>query len=284
MDNRSSDDSVMLPDRRAEPTFTELLGDQNGLIQALASIQLKGKQKQHLEQLFASADGEGTRRDAGNRIQCHTRHSCSLVGGSLTRYFGGVGPTDNMMWIGHIERDAYDEERWVMRPQIRSSLVHLGWFGPGPSIPSATAPANNSAALQSTQDKADPTYEQALLAAVQKSFHDYPAMRAARLADAPRVPEKYQLTTTAFRRNADVIAEVLTRAVGNCETCLAPAPFQRASNGMPYLEVHHMVPLAAGGCDTVENAVAICPNCHRKAHYGSPVPAGASGASGGSLQ
>jgi len=34
------------------------------------------------------------------------------------------------------------------------------------------------------------------------------------------------------------------------------------------LEVHHKVPLAEGGDDTVENAIALCPNCHRHAHYG----------------
>ena len=281
MDNRTSDDSVMLPDGWADPTFTKLLGDQDGLIQALASIQLKGKQKAHLEQLFASADGEEVRRDKGNRVQSDTRHSCSSIGGHLTRYFGGVGPVDQMMWIGHIARDAHDAERWVMRPQIRSALVHLGWFGPGPTIPSAPALAGVSTTGDSDQEKANLTDEQALLAAVQKSLADDPAMRATRLAAAPKVPAKYQLTTTAFKRNADVIAEALTRAAGNCETCLAPAPFQRASSGMPYLEVHHMVPLAAGGFDTVENAVAVCPNCHRKAHYGSAVPAGASG---GSLQ
>ncbi|HDR7378766.1 TPA: HNH endonuclease [Bacillus toyonensis] len=41
-----------------------------------------------------------------------------------------------------------------------------------------------------------------------------------------------------------------------------------AKDGTPYLEVHHVVPLATGGEDSVENAVALCQNCHRKAHYG----------------
>jgi 5-methylcytosine-specific restriction protein A len=29
--------------------------------------------------------------------------------------------------------------------------------------------------------------------------------------------------------------------------------------------------LASDGDDTVENAVALCPNCHRRAHFGPPV-------------
>ncbi|HXU34436.1 MAG TPA: HNH endonuclease [Thermoanaerobaculia bacterium] len=34
------------------------------------------------------------------------------------------------------------------------------------------------------------------------------------------------------------------------------------------MEVHHRIRLAYGGEDTVENAVALCPNCHREAHHG----------------
>ncbi|MFU8787539.1 MAG: HNH endonuclease [Methylobacter sp.] len=34
------------------------------------------------------------------------------------------------------------------------------------------------------------------------------------------------------------------------------------------MEVHHIVPLSQGGEDTIEYVVALCPNCHRKRHYG----------------
>ena len=43
---------------------------------------------------------------------------------------------------------------------------------------------------------------------------------------------------------------------------------QSASDGLPFLEVHHLRQLADRGSDTVSNAVALCPNCHREAHYG----------------
>ena len=36
--------------------------------------------------------------------------------------------------------------------------------------------------------------------------------------------------------------------------------------GEPYLEAHHVIRLADGGKDTIDNVVAICPNCHRKVH------------------
>lgn len=92
--------------------------------------------------------------------------------------------------------------------------------------------------------------------------------RKARLAVAPRMPESFSTTTTIFRRNPDVIAETLERAGEYCERCQAAAPFKRATNGSPYLEVHHRIALAEGGEDTVENAMALCPNCHRESHFG----------------
>lgn len=56
---------------------------------------------------------------------------------------------------------------------------------------------------------------------------------------------------------------VISRANGNCQLCEIPAPFND-SNGQPYLEVHHVVPLHNGGDDSLHNLVALCPNCHRK--------------------
>jgi len=91
--------------------------------------------------------------------------------------------------------------------------------------------------------------------------------RAERLQKAKRYPEQYVTAQLAFRRNPDVVAEVLERAKGECEKCRKPAPFIRRSDGSPYLEVHHKHALADGGEDTVVNALAICPNCHREAHH-----------------
>ena len=54
------------------------------------------------------------------------------------------------------------------------------------------------------------------------------------------------------------------RADGHCELCGEKAPFEM--NGVPYLEIDHIVSLSAGGLDTVDNVVALCPNCHRKKH------------------
>jgi 5-methylcytosine-specific restriction endonuclease McrA len=104
--------------------------------------------------------------------------------------------------------------------------------------------------------------------AVARALRDGARSRAQRLAKAARVPEAVVVMTRRFRRNPDVAAEVLQRADGTCEGCAARAPFARASDGSPYLEVHHRVTLANGGEDTVDNAIALCPNCHRHRHFG----------------
>jgi len=92
--------------------------------------------------------------------------------------------------------------------------------------------------------------------------------RQARLSAANKIPDKIQTVVTNYKRNPDVIVEVLNRADGKCEICNQPAPFIRRSNHTPYLEIHHKIQLADEGEDTIENAIAVCPNCHRKEHYG----------------
>lgn len=102
---------------------------------------------------------------------------------------------------------------------------------------------------------------------ITSSLSDTDEARRHRLAFAPRKPATITITMEVFVRNADVVAEVLVRAGGKCEICHRDAPFVRG-DGRPYLEVHHVVQLADGGDDTTENAVATCPNCHRREHYG----------------
>lgn len=81
-------------------------------------------------------------------------------------------------------------------------------------------------------------------------------------------PEFVETTTKTYKRDPKVKAWVLEKAEGICELCNFDAPF-RDSNGFPYLEVHHVRPLGAGGADVIENAVALCPNCHKACHHSS---------------
>lgn len=88
------------------------------------------------------------------------------------------------------------------------------------------------------------------------------------LKSADSKPSKTVTSQTIFNRNPYVVAEVLDRANGFCERCNSKAPFLRDNDRTPYLEVHHIISLSDNGDDTVENTIALCPNCHRHAHYG----------------
>ena len=83
-----------------------------------------------------------------------------------------------------------------------------------------------------------------------------------------RNPTTVSSPTPQFVRDPQVKDWVLWAASGVCENCASRAPFS-SSGGVPFLEVHHVRTLAAGGSDTIENAVALCPNCHREFHYGA---------------
>jgi hypothetical protein len=76
------------------------------------------------------------------------------------------------------------------------------------------------------------------------SAKDHRDARLKRLEHARKQPIEVMALSRQFIRNPDVVAEVLHRAHGKCEHCKADAPFLRAHNGEPYLEVHHIQPLA----------------------------------------
>ncbi|CAM4087296.1 HNH endonuclease [Vibrio neonatus] len=106
--------------------------------------------------------------------------------------------------------------------------------------------------------------------AIAESMKDTLKNRKKRLESSPKYPEKIQTVTTTFKRNPDVIVEVLLRANGVCERCKQQAPFLKRKGNTPYLlEVHHIIRLADGGTDSIDNAQALCPNCHRELHFGS---------------
>jgi len=79
-------------------------------------------------------------------------------------------------------------------------------------------------------------------------------------------PKRIEFRIDGYYRDALVKAWVLQEAKGLCELCGTEATFVDAF-GNPYLEVHHIQPLSEDGPDTIENSVALCPNCHRKCHY-----------------
>lgn len=74
---------------------------------------------------------------------------------------------------------------------------------------------------------------------------------------APRVP----VVRSMVKRDRRVRTKVLKRAKGSCERSACEA--RRDWPG--FLDVHHI--LGADKSDRVWNCVALCPSCHREAHY-----------------
>ncbi|MDF4355189.1 HNH endonuclease signature motif containing protein [Vibrio parahaemolyticus] len=106
---------------------------------------------------------------------------------------------------------------------------------------------------------------------VNESLDDSSENRQRRLASRSTKPKVVYRLVQDYRRDPDVVAEALYRAEGFCEKCKEKAPFIKRSNGEPYLEIHHIIPLSQGGLDSLENVISLCPNCHREIHFG---PAG----------
>ena len=81
-------------------------------------------------------------------------------------------------------------------------------------------------------------------------------------------PLQREVRSLQYVRDPKVVAYVLRQSKGKCFDCKQEGPFVSRATGLPYLEVHHIEMLKEGGADTVENAIALCPNCHRKRHHG----------------
>ncbi|MBY5992943.1 HNH endonuclease signature motif containing protein [Ferrimonas balearica] len=89
--------------------------------------------------------------------------------------------------------------------------------------------------------------------------------RLALQAASENSPKEQVVQNTAVRTEA-IRLYALKRSKGICEGCSVPAPFQGKEG--PFLEVHHLHRLSDGGPDHPANVIALCPNCHRRVHFG----------------
>lgn len=90
-------------------------------------------------------------------------------------------------------------------------------------------------------------------------------LRGSRKPKGKTNPVAGRVVTVRYNRCPKVAEWVLHHAKGSCERCKKRAPFT-GLDGLPFLETHHILTLAQGGPDVVENVVALCPNCHRECH------------------
>jgi 5-methylcytosine-specific restriction enzyme A len=86
------------------------------------------------------------------------------------------------------------------------------------------------------------------------------------LLAAEENPRTLQRSVSMRKRSERIRIYVLRRARGVCEYCGKEAPFT-TDKGRLYLEPHHIRRLSDGGPDNPKFMAAVCPNCHRRAHY-----------------
>ena len=89
---------------------------------------------------------------------------------------------------------------------------------------------------------------------------------------APQVEHKGRMVPARNRQRAQralALSNYMCE-VGGHET------FVRKSNGLPYTEPHHLIPLQFDdlfekSLDVEANIVSLCSNCHNKIHYGADI-------------
>lgn len=111
-----------------------------------------------------------------------------------------------------------------------------------------------------------PRGEQAASITAVKELSDEELHRRAQAA-ARQTVDGTDRTSTYYPRSQLIREYARRRADGTCEACGDDAPFE-TTQGEPYLEVHHLEELHDAGADDPELVAAICPNCHRRIHYG----------------
>ncbi len=94
-------------------------------------------------------------------------------------------------------------------------------------------------------------------------------LRRQAIAGARSSSDKREILSNVRARSVAIRDYALLRAEGQCEGCKQPAPFAGKGRKGPYLEVHHVTRLADDGPDHPDKVIALCPNCHRRAHYSS---------------
>ncbi|OKP80776.1 hypothetical protein BTE77_00015 [Ensifer adhaerens] len=82
-------------------------------------------------------------------------------------------------------------------------------------------------------------------------------------------PDETKFITIASRpRDPAIVAYARVRAGNSCEAVDCPIPLFTSTTGVPFVEVHHIKPLAQGGMDAIDNVACLCPSHHREAHHG----------------
>lgn len=157
-----------------------------------------------------------------------------LDGGSLM---------DRKVWAEY-----FDSTSNVMRDALTAEYLRLWGDTPSSDIPA-------DAALEEEQRRL-----------TTRSLADLMASYATRPRNER--PQRRAQSSSVYDRDPMVVAITKKAANSQCEVDDCTSPPFNTNSGELYVEVHHLRPLAEGGKDVLENAVAVCPTHHRHLHFG----------------
>lgn len=102
-----------------------------------------------------------------------------------------------------------------------------------------------------------------------------PLLEKANYPETPKKKESLQRIApqNIYPRDPNIAARALNLANYRCEINSNHALFTKRSNGKPYTESRHLIPLCCheqfdASLDTKPNIVSLCCNCHKEIHHG----------------
>ncbi|MDD1520024.1 MULTISPECIES: HNH endonuclease [Bradyrhizobium] len=163
------------------------------------------------------------------------------------------GATDERVW-----NEFFDPHASQLREADLEQEFNRLWM----STAGISEPALDAEAAQERAEGAADRLEEQGLEHLLARYHAALGVRPAR-------PRALSSTTRVYERDPMVIAIARKRAAHRCEVPDCKHPQFTAVDGLPYCEVHHVIPLAEGGEDRIENVACLCPSHHREVHHGS---------------
>lgn len=165
--------------------------------------------------------------------------------------FGGASTIDADVW-----REFYDESSSELREQELNSEYERFWGAISGLRPFQLRAQENVDLTGAANDFSDQD-----LSLLLERYH--------KTGDsAARRPQTRVSSSIDFIRDPLVAGIALKRAVRRCEVPDCSHELFTGRTGHPYIEVHHIDPLANGGADSIENVACLCPAHHRELHHG----------------
>ena len=164
----------------------------------------------------------------------------------------GAGDTDRRVWD-----EFYDAAAATLRSEALSQEFDRLWPEAAADVEEG---AEASAAAATLADEVERLEE--------RSLEELLTRYRTQTDQRPARPRKRTLAAYDYDRDPLVIAIARKRATHRCEIHSCAHPTFETAEGIPYTEVHHIIPLSDGGPDTIDNVACLCAAHHREVHFG----------------